>query len=307
MFADTKRLLEKARRQGYAVGHFNINNMEIVQGIVQAAENLKSPVILSTSEGALKYAGMNFLYELAKTAASLSTVPIVLHLDHGKDLTIIKQAIQIGYSSVMFDGSHLPFEKNVTMTRKVVKMAHKQGVSVEAELGTIGGAEDTVHSRTIVYTDPLKAQEFVRRTGCDFLAVAIGTSHGAYKFKGKAFLNIDLLKEIAMKVSVPLVLHGASGVPHNIVSMAKKFGAKLKDVQGVPDAEIRKAVHNGICKVNTDTDLRIAFDAAVRGFVMKNPSDFDPRHVLGPARDSITKVVEHRIKVLGSGIKHTKG
>ncbi|MBT4936175.1 class II fructose-1,6-bisphosphate aldolase [Candidatus Woesearchaeota archaeon] len=300
MFANTKNLLKKAQRGKYAVGHFNINNMEIVQGIVQAAQNFKSPVILATSEGAIKYAGMNFLYEIANTAASLSKVPVALHLDHGRDMKVIKQAIKIGYSSVMFDGSNLPFEKNVRMTKKVVRMAHKKGISVEAELGTIGGVEDTVISRNIVYTDPIKAQEFVERTGCDFLAVAIGTSHGAYKFKGNATLDITLLKEIVKNVTVPLVLHGASEVPHDIVKMAEKYGAQLKGVKGVPDSEVRKAVRNGICKINTDTDLRIAFDAAVRQFLKKKPKDFDPRHILSPARDLITKVVEDRMKVFGS-------
>jgi fructose-bisphosphate aldolase, class II len=300
MLANTKKLLEKARKGRYAVGHFNINNMEIVQGIVQAAENLKSPIILATSEGAIKYAGMNFLYDLARTASELSKIPIALHLDHGKDIKIIKQAIKMGYSSVMFDGSHLPFEKNIKLTKKIVKIAHKKGVSVEAELGTIGGTEDLVSSKKIIYTDVEKAKEFVERTGCDFLAIAIGTSHGAYKFKGKADLKIDLLKEIKSKVSVPLVLHGASSVPQDIVKMAEKYGAKLKGVKGVPVYEVKKAVKNGICKVNTDTDLRIAFNAAVRKTLKQNPKDFDPRHILAPARELITKVTEERIRTLGS-------
>ncbi len=300
MLANTKNLLEKARKGKYAVGHFNINNMEMVQGIVQAAENLKSPVILATSEGAIKYAGINFLYDLARTASELSKVPIALHLDHGQDIKIIKQAIKLGYSSVMIDASHLPFEQNIKLTKKVVQLAHQKGISVESELGTIGGTEDLVSSKNIIYTDVEKAKEFVKRTGCDFLAIAIGTSHGAYKFKGKADLKIDLLKEIKKKVKVPLVLHGASGVPNDIVNLAEKYGAKLKGVKGVPNEQVRKAVKNGICKVNTDTDLRIAFDAAVRQTLKKNPKDFDPRHILGPARELITKVVEDRIRILGS-------
>ncbi|HLD71956.1 MAG TPA: class II fructose-1,6-bisphosphate aldolase [Candidatus Nanoarchaeia archaeon] len=303
MLANTKTILEKARRGGYAVGHFNINNLEMVQGIVQAAENLRSPVILATSEGAIEYAGMNFLFCLVFTASELSRVPIALHLDHGKNLKIIKRAIDLGYSSVMFDGSHLPFEENVRLTKQVVQLAHCRKVSVEAELGTIGGKEDLVHSRGIVYTDPNKAKEFVERTGCDFLAVAIGTSHGAYKFKGSAKLKIDTLKMIKDKVKIPLVLHGASGVPSAMVKMAEKYGAKLEGVKGVPDSEIKRAVKNGICKINTDTDLRIAFDAGVRKAIKENPQDFDPRHILGEARDLIRKVVEQRIKQFGSAGK----
>lgn len=300
MLADTKKILEKARKNNYAVGHFNINNMEIMQGIVQAANNLNAPVIVATSEGAIEYAGINFLYDLAKTASELSKVPVALHLDHGKNLKIIKQAIQLGYSSVMIDASHEQFEKNIRLTKRIVQLAHRKNISVEAELGTIGGVEDSVKAKNIIYTDPEKAREFVERTGCDFLAVAIGTSHGAYKFKGKADLNIGLLKEIKNRVKVPLVLHGASGVPKNIVRQAEKYGAKLTGVKGIPDAQIQAAIKNGINKINTDTDLRIAFDAAVRKALHDQPKDFDPRHMLGPARELIMKVAEHRMKVFGS-------
>ncbi len=300
MLANTKKILQKAAKGNYAIAHFNINNMEILQGVVQAANNLKAPIIVSTSEGAIKYAGMNFLYDLAKTAAELSKVPIALHLDHGRDMNIIKQAIKLGYSSVMYDGSHLPFKKNIKNTKKVVKMAHKKGISVEAELGTIGGVEDSIKSRKIIYTDPEKAKEFVQKTGCDFLAVAIGTSHGAYKFAGKANLNLDLLKQINHKTKIPLVLHGGSGVPQEVVKQAEKYGAKLKGVKGVPDSQIKAAVKKGINKINTDTDLRIAFTAAIRKFIKTKPKDFDPRHILAPARELITQVAEHRIKVFGS-------
>ncbi len=217
MFASTKRILQKANKGNYAVGHFNINNMEIAQGVVQAAVNLKSPIILATSEGAIKYAGINFLHCLAETASQLAKVPVALHLDHGRNLGIIKQAIKLNYSSVMYDGSHLPYEENIKITKKVVQWAHKKNISVEAELGTIGGAEDDIKSRKIIYTDPAKAKEFVERTGCDFLAVAIGTSHGAFKFKGKANLRHDILKKIKKITKMPLVLHGASGVPQNLV------------------------------------------------------------------------------------------
>ncbi|MFH1683238.1 MAG: class II fructose-1,6-bisphosphate aldolase [Candidatus Woesearchaeota archaeon] len=300
MLTDTKTILQKAHRNNYAVGHFNINNMEILQGVVQAGINLNSPLILATSEGAIKYAGINFLYSLAETASELTKLPIALHLDHGKDLSIIKQAIKIGYSSVMIDASHYEFEKNLKLTRQIVNLAHKKGISVEAELGTIGGTEDLVSEKKIIYTDPQKAKEFVDQTGCDFLAVAIGTSHGAYKFKGAAKLRIDILKEIKRKTKVPLVLHGASGVPQAIVKQAEQYGAKLSGVKGVPDSQIRLAVKNGINKINTDTDLRIAFDAGVRKFIHTHPKDFDPRHILSPARELIQKVVEQRIRLFGS-------
>ena len=299
-FANTKELLHKAQRGKYAVGHFNINNLEILQGIVAAAEKLKSPVILSTSEGAIEYAGISYLVALAKNAAEISGVPLALHLDHGRNLKIIKQAIDLGYSSVMFDGSHLPFAENVKMTRQVVRLAHAKGISVEAELGTIGGAEDLVSARKILYTDPAQVQEFVKKTGCDFLAVAIGTSHGAYKFAGTAKLRLDILKEIRKRVKIPLVLHGASGVSSSLIKEAEKYGAQLSGVSGVPDAQIKEAIKNGICKINTDTDLRLAFDAAVRKVVMTRPKDFDPRHILAPAREAIQKVAEERIRLFGS-------
>ena len=306
MFADTKKLLLKAQKGKYAVAHFNINNMEMVQGIVAAAQKLKAPVILATSEGALNYAGMEYLYALAKTASQQANVPIALHLDHGKSLETIKKAIQIGYSSVMIDASHEDFEKNIRLTKQVVSLAHKKGVSVEAELGTIGGAEDLVSSRNIIYTDPAKAKEFVQRTGCDFLAVAIGTSHGAYKFSGKASLHQATLHKIRQQVKIPLVLHGASGVPQNLVTMAEKYGANLAGVKGVPNSQIKAAIHNGITKINTDTDIRIAFDAAIRKALHAQPKDFDPRHILAPARDLIQQVAEQRIRLFGSAGKGSK-
>ena len=303
MFADTKKLLLKAQQGKYAVAHFNINNMEMVQGVVAAAKKLKAPIILATSEGALKYAGIDYLYALAKTASEQTNVPIAFHLDHGKDLKIIKQAIQKGYSSVMIDASHEGFEKNIRLTKQIVTLAHKKGIAVEAELGTIGGAEDLVSSRNIIYTDPAKAQEFVERTGCDFLAVAIGTSHGAYKFAGKASLHQEILRKIRSKVKVPLVLHGASGVPNALVKMAEKYGADRSGVKGVPDSQIKTAIRNGITKINTDTDIRIAFDAAVRKALHNQPKDFDPRHILAPARSLIQEVAEQRIKLFGSAGK----
>lgn len=300
MLADTKTILIKAHQQNYAVGHFNINNMEIVQAVVQAAAKLKSPVILAVSEGAIEYAGLKYLYALTKTASELNKIPIALHLDHGQDLDIIQQCIQLGFSSVMIDASHFHFEKNVAVTKKVVQMAHRKGVSVEAELGTIGGKEDSINAKNIIYTDPQKAKEFVDKTDCDFLAVAIGTSHGAYKFAGRAKLKIDILTEIKKMTNVPLVLHGASGVPNNIVKIAEKYGADLSGVKGVPDIQLKQAIKHGINKVNTDTDIRIAFDAAVRKATSTQPKDFDPRHILAPARELISKIVEQRIRTFGS-------
>lgn len=303
MLATLKKVLEKARKQNYAVGAFNVNNMEILQAIVRGAAKQKSPVILQTSEGAIKYAGINYLKCLVMQAAKEQKIPVVLHLDHGRNLNVIRQAIKNGYTSVMYDGSHLRFEKNVKNTKKVVRLAHSKGVSVEGELGTIGGAEDIIRSKEIIYTEPDKAKEFVERTGIDALAVAIGTSHGAYKFKNKPKLDIARLKTIKQKTRMPLVLHGASGVPDWIVKRAEKYGADLRGAEGVPDSQIRKAVKNGINKINTDTDLRLAFDAAVREFLAKKPKDFDPRHILGHARDLMQKVVEQRIKLFGSAKK----
>ena len=303
MIVTLKEVLQKAHKQNYAVGAFNVNNMEILQAVVSAAEKLKSPVIVQTSEGAIKYAGLDMLYHMANSISEFTSIPIVLHLDHGRDLETVKQCIKIGYSSVMFDGSHLEFEENIKLTKKVVQMTHKEDISVEGELGTIGGAEDLVSARKILYTDPEAAKEFVEKTNVDALAVAIGTSHGAYKFNGKANLDINRLKEINKKVKIPLVLHGASGVPDWLVKEATKYGARLGKPEGVPESQIKQAIKNGVDKINTDTDLRLAFDAAVRKVLREQPSDFDPRHVLAPARELIQKVVEHRIKLFGSAGK----
>lgn len=300
MFANTKTLLKKAQIGNYAVPHFNINNLEIVQGLINAANKLKSPVILAISQGAIKYAGLEYLTEIVKVATKQSTVPIALHLDHGTDLNIIKQCIKLKFSSIMIDASHLPLKKNIQITKKVVKLAHKHNISVEAELGTIGGSEDNIKSKNIKYTNPIQAKDFVKQTNCDFLAIAIGTSHGAYKFIGNAKLNINLLKKIKDQVKVPLVLHGASSCPKSIVNLAQKFGANLKNVKGVPESQIKLAIKNGICKVNTDTDLRISFDAAIRKFLSKNPTIFDPRKILSPARDLVQKTAEEKIKLFGS-------
>jgi fructose-bisphosphate aldolase class II len=303
MLTTLKEVLAKANKGNYAVGAFNINNLEILQAIVNAAKKLKSPVILQTSEGSIAYAGMNYLKCLAVQAAREHGIPIVLHLDHGRDTDIIRQAIRNGYTSVMIDGSHLPFEDNIALTKKVVGWAHAKGVSVEGELGTIGGAEEKIVSRKIIYTEPSAAKEFVDATGIDALAVAIGTSHGAYKFSGAAQLDIRRLKKIKQKVNMPLVLHGASGVPDWLVRAATQYGARLGRPEGGPDEQIVQAVKNGINKINTDTDIRLAFDAGVREVVMTAPSDFDPRHILGRARELMQEVVEHRLRLFGSGGK----
>jgi fructose-bisphosphate aldolase, class II len=302
MLRNTLKLLKKAKKEKYAVGHFNINNMEICQAIIAAAEKKKSPVIIATSEGAIKYAGLNYLINIAKAAAQ-AKVPVALHLDHGRDLNMIKQCIKVGYSSVMIDASHLNFEENVKLTKKVVQMAHKKGLTVEAELGTIGGVEDNVKSKNIEFVNPKKVNEFVKKTGCDFLAIGIGTSHGAHKFKGKVNLRYDLLKNVSAKVKVPLVLHGASGLPKNIVNLAKKYGAKLGNAVGVPDKDIKKAIKHGICKINIDTDLRIAFDAGIRKYLKNNPKDFDPRHIMNEARKLMQVIVEKKIEMFGSSNK----
>jgi fructose-bisphosphate aldolase, class II len=303
MFANTLKLLTKAQKGKYAIGHFNVNNMEIAQAVVQGAAVQKSPVILATSQGALKYAGLDYLFAIAKVAADSVKVPVAFHLDHGTDIDIIRKCIKKGYSSVMFDGSHLPYKKNVSMTKKIVNLAHRHGISVEAELGTIGGAEDEIKSRKIIYTDKVQAKEFVESTGCDILAVAIGTSHGAFKFSSKAHLRFDILQDIKKSIKTPLVLHGGSQVPKAFVTMAQKYGANLKGMRGVDPKSLQKAISLGITKINSDTDLRVAFDAGVRKIIKTKPKDFDPRHIVGSARDTMQQVVEHHIKLFKSAGK----
>ncbi|MFC1612225.1 class II fructose-1,6-bisphosphate aldolase [Patescibacteria group bacterium] len=300
MLVSLKKILDKADKHGYAVPAFNINNMEIVQAVIWGAVKMKSPVIIQTSEGAIKYAGMDYLKAMVDIAAK-APVPVVFHLDHGKDLNVIKKAIDSGYTSVMIDASTLPYKQNVAKTKKVVEWAHAKGISVEAELGAIEGVEDLVKvsERQEVFTDPKKAKKFVKETRCDALAISIGTAHGAHKFKGKPKLDFKRLKEIDKVVTVPLVLHGASQVPRKYVALANRNGAKLKKTVGVSDALLKKAIKRGIRKVNTDTDLRLAFNAAVRQTVKKDRKIFDPRKILGPAREEMQKVVEHRIQVCG--------
>ncbi len=297
-------LLDRANKNNYAVGAFNINNLEITRAIVSSAEKLKSPVILQTSEGAVTYAGLEYLKAIADTASELSKTKIVLHLDHGRNFDLIKKCIKYGWTSIMIDASREKFEKNIKLTKKVVGLAHKKKVSVEGELGTIGGAEEKIRSRKIILTDPFLAEEFVDETGVDALAVAIGTSHGAYKFAGRSKLDIKRLGEIKKKVKIPLVLHGGSGVPSWLVQLADKYGAKLKATEGVPDSQIRQAVKAGINKINTDTDLRLAMIAGMRVHLKKHPEELDPRKILGRSMVLMQKVVEHRINLFGSAGKN---
>lgn len=299
-----KEVLETARTGGYAVGAFNINNMEILQAVVEAAKEEKSPVIIAATSGAIKYAGLNYIATMVKTASELTPVPMTLHLDHGTDFDTAAKCIGAGFTSVMIDGSPLDFEGNIALTKKVVEIAHPKEVSVEAELGRLAGVEEVaVKEREAILTDPNAAKEFVDRTGIDVLAVAIGTSHGAYKFKGEPKLDFERLKEIREKVDVLLVLHGASGVSEEMVEKARKYGAELAGAKGIPDESIRQAISLGIAKINIDTDLRLALMTSVREALATQPKEFDPRKILGPAREAIKEVVRAKMRLFGSAGK----
>jgi fructose-bisphosphate aldolase class II len=302
-----KELLTLARKGGYAVGAFNINNLEILQAIVSAGEAERSPAIIAVSEGAIQYAGMPYLISMVRTAAAQTSAPLSLHLDHGKDLEVIRSCIENGFTSVMIDGSEFEFEKNIEVTKKVVEMAKKKGVSVEAELGRLKGIEEkvSVSEKEAFLTDPQAAEDFFKRTGVDALAIAIGTSHGAYKFKGEAKLDFERLKEIARRVSIPLVLHGASGVPSAVLQRAERFGAKLPGAKGIPDEAIQKAIGLGISKINIDTDLRLSFVGALREILTTKPDEFDPRKILGPGREAIKQTVQSKMRLFGSSRKAT--
>lgn len=297
------KVLADADGRNFAVGAFNVSNMEVLQAVIRAAEEQRSPVFVQTSEGAIDYAGLEQIYTMMLFAAESASVPVVIHLDHGKDLAVVRNCIKVGYTSVMFDGSHLSFDENIVSTRKVVGWAHRHGVSVEAELGTIGGVEDKVSSREIIYTDPGAARAFVEKTGCDSLAIAIGTSHGAYKFAGQAQLDLARLRVIKRQLRMPLVLHGASGVPQGLVQRIAATGGRLGSPEGVPDDRLGQAVKLGINKVNTDTDLRLSFTAAVRETLSSKPQEFDPRKILGPARELMQQTVERRMQLFGSAGK----
>jgi fructose-bisphosphate aldolase class II len=294
-----KELLLAARRGGYAVGAFNIQNLESLLAVVEAAVEERSPVIVAVTPGAIKYAGLNHLAGLVKAAAESAPVPMALHLDHGEDIETVRKCLEVGFTSVMIDGSHLPFEENVALTRKVVELAHLRGVSVEGELGKLAGVEE----REAVLTDPDEAKEFVERTGVDALAVSIGTSHGAYKFKGEPRLDFERLRVIREKVDVPLVLHGASSVPQWIIEKATKYGAELTGAKGIPEDHIRRAIEFGITKINIDTDMRLAFTATVREVLANQPKEFDPRKILGPAKEAMKEVVKAKMRLFGSSGK----
>lgn len=295
----SEEMFRKALKADYAIGAFNVNNMEIIQGIVEAAGEENAPLILQVSAGARKYAKAPYLRHLVEAAIEDTGVDVCLHLDHGEGFEICKQCVDDGFTSVMIDGSKHPFEENIALTKEVVEYAHAHGVVVEAELGKLAGVEDNikVDARSATFTDPDEAAEFVERTGVDSLAIAIGTSHGAYKFKGDPYLDFERLKEIHKLIpDTPLVLHGASTVLKEFVDRCNEYGGKIPGAQGVPEEMIREAVKHGVCKVNIDTDLRLAMTAEIRRVFIEQPDVFDPRKYLGPGREAIKRMVQHKIR-----------
>ncbi len=299
-----KDLMVPARKNGYAIGAFNVQNLESMSAIAEAATEEKSPAIMQITPSVIKYAGLAYISNLVKTAAQLAPVPIAMHLDHGGDFETAAKCIDAGFTSVMIDGSFVSFDENVAVTKRVVSIAHPKGVSVEAELGKLAGVEErSVDEKDAILTDPEAAVEFVEKTGVDTLAVAIGTSHGAYKFKSEAELDLERLKLISKKVSIPLVLHGASSVPQEIVEKANKYGAELSGTKGIPEDRYKKAISLGIAKINIDTDLRLAFTATVREVLTNTPKNFDPRKILGPAKDAMKEVAKGKMRLFGSSGK----
>lgn len=295
----SKEMFRKAYEGQYAVGAFNVNNMEIIQGIVDAAKEENAPLILQVSAGARKYAKHVYLMKLVEAAVEDTGLPICLHLDHGEDFEICKSCIDGGFTSVMIDGSKHPFEENIAVTKRVVEYAHERGIAVEAELGKLAGVEDAVNvsAKDATYTDPDQAVEFVERTGVDSLAIAIGTSHGAYKFKGEPKLDFERLEKITRLLpGFPLVLHGASTVLPEFVELCNKYGGSVAGAQGVPEDMLLRAGKLGVCKINIDTDLRLAMTASIRKHFAENPGDFDPRQYLKPAREAIKNMVKHKMK-----------
>ena len=301
----TKDMFQKAYAGGYAIGAFNVNNMEIIQGITEAAKELNAPVILQVSAGARKYAKHTYLVKLVEAALADTDLPIALHLDHGEDFEICKACIDGGFTSVMIDGSKHSFEDNIALTKKVVEYAHAHGCVVEGELGKLAGIEDDVNVKAedASYTRPEEVEEFVGRTGVDSLAIAIGTSHGAFKFKPgqKPQLRFDILEEVGRRLpGFPIVLHGASSVSQEYVEIILKFGGKMDDAIGIPEDMLRQAAKMAVCKINIDSDLRLAFTAGIREHMFNNPAHFDPRQYLTPARNNIKAVVKHKlVNVLG--------
>ena len=301
---NTTEMFKKAYEGGYAIGAFNVNNMEIVQGITEACQELQAPVILQVSAGARKYANHTYLVKLVEAAVKENpNIPIALHLDHGASFEICKDFIDGGFTSVMFDGSSKPYEENVEEARRVAEYAHKYGVTVEAELGTLAGVEDDVkvENDKAQYTDPDEVQDFVTRTGVDSLAIAIGTSHGAYKFKPgqKPQLRLDILQEVANRLpGFPIVLHGASSVVPEFVQMINQYGGQMPDAIGIPEEMLREAAKMAVCKINVDSDIRLAMTAVIRKYLAENPSHFDPRQYLAPARQAVKDMVAHKINTV---------
>ena len=301
----TTEMFQKAYEGGYAIGAFNVNNMEIVQGITEAAKEVSSPLILQVSAGARKYAKHGYLMKLVEAAVEDTGLPIALHLDHGEDFAICKACIDGGFTSVMIDGSKHSFADNIALTRQVVEYAHQHGVVVEGELGRLAGIEDDVNvsAEDSSYTDPNQVEEFVRATGVDSLAIAIGTSHGAYKFKPgtKPQLRFDILEEVGRRLpGFPIVLHGASSVPQDLVKVINQYGGQMPDAIGIPEDMLRKAASMAVCKINIDSDVRVAMTAAIRKYFAEHPDHFDPRQYLTPARTAVKDMVSHKInEVLG--------
>lgn len=302
---NSKEMFKKAYKGGYAIGAFNVNNMETIQAIVEAGMETKAPLILQISQGARKYANTTYLKKLFEAAVLESNLPIVMHLDHGDSFEICKSCVDAGFTSVMIDASHLPFKENIALTKRVVSYAHDKGVVVEGELGKLAGAEEHVVNETGQFTDPAEVEEFVFQTGVDSLAIAIGTSHGAFKFKGKAKLRFDILEEISKRLpNFPIVLHGASSVPKEFVEMIEKYGGSMQGAQGIPEEMLRKAAKMAVCKINIDSDIRLAATATIRKCFAENPTYFDPRQYLGPMRTAIKEMVKHKIiNVLGCNDK----
>lgn len=300
---NTVDMFKKAYEGGYAIGAFNVNNMEIIQGITEAAKEVNAPLILQVSAGARKYANHTYLMKLIEAAMIETDLPIAVHLDHGDSFELCKSCIDGGFTSVMIDGSHLPFEENIALTKQVVEYAHAHGVTVEGELGRLAGVEDDikVSAEDSCYTKPEEVEEFVSRTGVDSLAIAIGTSHGAFKFTGEAKLRFDILEEVGKRLpGFPIVLHGASSVIPEYVDTINKFGGSMPGAKGVPEEMLRKAASMAVCKINIDSDLRLAMTATVRKVFSESPAEFDPRKYLGPAREEIKKLVKNKIvNVLG--------
>lgn len=302
--SEEQALLLQAKEGKYAIGAFNFTSVEIMRAIVDGCQQKQSPVILSLSSSAIKYVTLPYIVKVVQAASETSDIPIALHLDHGKEWDLIKECVDVGFSSVMIDGSFLPFEENVALTKKVCAYAHQRGVAVEGELGVLAGVEDEVSAERGHYTDPKQALEFVERTGVDSLAIAIGTRHGAFKFKGEPTLRFDILKEtVKLLPQTPIVLHGASRVPQEFVEIINRYGGDVQNAQGLPDELLKKACRAGVCKVNCDTDLRLCYTAALREAFASNPSEFNPRKYLEYAKRKVAEFVAAKTKVLGSAGK----